>query len=787
MELTIFPHKEDTVYALPWVCYRKEGHCYLAEQEKIEDYLPYLDVIAHLNQIQDEELWKLILQDSIKEVMSIMLLDDFYDETSLHEALENLRKLLLVFPGHTLSEELLKDLGTNKKNIPMIAARAVAKWNIIHQYKSHKNHTETIKTLQPIDDCWHAYPPFIRSALKKITDNLRNNSNHILGAYLHGSLATLDFIPGSSDLDLVYILNHDTVKDPDALLEMRAILKETTTCFYLIDRFQHHGPYILTPKITHNYIESYLPLAVWKHSRPIIGPTVLSFDVCDSSFHREMWFRRSVQYYRRNGLEEKELTKIYDDKLFVSMATLLPSLAHAFQTGRYIRKPDALRWLRHTFSDARLIDWIDGLTKIRAENLYQSRSLDNKRSGLVDRSSLITEELGQLLTDNPFLRVSELCDRVLGVANGKTSIAQYQRYFNFPKAVRCDQYEHVNRKLSDILKSFQGVTRVFLGGNISVPGISDLDFIIVTEDHIPRVSAQKINAIQNYLEDDERALMMHPPMGIIPERLLADLPWIFPVNMHYTLFGQDPIFNPIPKDERHLLMLVQLTDFAVVMNGRLFQEMRRRKEIDVRLLLNALNGLKYTVHMLQGAGGDGEPFLATLNDIQDLRVKWFDNSKFCELPNFLNCGKHLIKEVHKAIQALWQKENIKLSAPFGFKAPSSGIDFLTNESEYGFHVEGDEIIMHFPLHFAAPMLHYASLNGPLSQFLRERIQVPGLKRQALLGDILSRRGSLMNDHFAYLIENRFQRGFFAPFHFGWRFWKTDDNPVTIASPFGSKI
>lgn len=768
MELSLFPHKEDTVYAFPWAFYRKEGPYYLAGCEKAEVYLPYIDVNAHLRAVRDEGLWDLVLQDSIKEILSILLLDGFHEETALPRALEGLKALLSVFPGHSLSRALREELAAHDGNPWKAAAWTVARWNEIRRCNRSDKRIETVGTLGPVDACLDAYPFPIRPALERLTAIIRDSSSYFYGAYLHGSLATLDFVPGTSDLDLVYILGDDVAQDPFSLLEIRRLLKDTRSCFYAVDRLQHHGPYVLTPQMTRSYLECYLPLAAWRKARSILGPDTLSFDVSESSFHQQVWFRRSVQFYRRNSCEGKALTTIYDAKLLVSMATLLPSLAHAFLTGRYLCKVESLKWLVQAFPDVRVLEWVHQLSRIRSDGLCRATPSQMGMDEMPDRTSPIPPELSQGLGSDPFLPVAEICDRVLGILGEGISPTPFRTYFNLPKAAGQEAYAVLGRKISDSLRSLQGVTRVLLSGTVGTPGISDLDFTIVTEDRLPRDTAEKIRAIQNTLKHEEKALMMHPPMGVVPEQLLPYLPWVFPVHIDRTLWGPEPVFHPLSNDEHLLLILVQLTDLAIAMNGRLFQEMVRRKEMDVRLLLNTLAGLKYTAAMVEEAGGTQAPFQPFLASIEGLRSQWFEETRLRDLPDFLHQGLRFVESINRQIALLWQQQAPLSPETCSYRAQSTGADFAENVDETGWNIEGEEIAVRLPLVFGIPLKHYAALDGPLSSFIRKHLKGDPMEQQGRVGEVLTRRAGFLNSHFEFLIRNELRIGFFAPFHFGWR-------------------
>ena len=185
------------------------------------------------------------------------------------------------------------------------------------------------------------------------------------GVYVHGSFGTDNYVE-SSDLDLVYILNKVATESPAFLMDIREDSKNTTEIFKEIDPFQHHGPYILTPKIMQNYLESYLPLAVWEQSRPIWGPRTLKFYIQDSPYHNKLWFLKSRKYY--NG--SISLDTEYDRKKFVCMACMIPCVAYPFVTGKYTTKKQAFRWFAAEYPKSK--EWIMDIQCRRIESNYEN-------------------------------------------------------------------------------------------------------------------------------------------------------------------------------------------------------------------------------------------------------------------------------------------------------------------------------------------------------------------------------------------------------------------------------
>jgi len=201
---------------------------------------------------------------------------------------------------------------------------------------------------------------FITLKLKKLLWPTRVG---IIGAYVHGSFANDDYVEGS-DLDLIYVLSDCVAQEYDKFLSLREALIETMPLFFMIDPLQHHGPYILTERMFHYYLESYLPIDVWKESKRIFGKPKLEFNVVKSPYHDKLWFEKSREYY--NG--EIKLDSVYDRKRFVSMATMIPAVTYPYVTGKYTTKAKAIEWFREKYPDSAVM--LCELEIRRNENAY---------------------------------------------------------------------------------------------------------------------------------------------------------------------------------------------------------------------------------------------------------------------------------------------------------------------------------------------------------------------------------------------------------------------------------
>jgi hypothetical protein len=148
---------------------------------------------------------------------------------------------------------------------------------------------------------------------------------HSLGFYVHGSIATKDYVKGWSDLDTLLILKKDAFSKAKNLLDIRDILYNARKFYYEIDPLQHHGTMIVTEYDLSNYPEIFLPIEAISLSKSILGEDALmKFSVRDSKKESLEKFDWVISYFQ--NLDEKKIKSPYDLKFALHLATLLPSL-----------------------------------------------------------------------------------------------------------------------------------------------------------------------------------------------------------------------------------------------------------------------------------------------------------------------------------------------------------------------------------------------------------------------------------------------------------------------------
>ncbi|MFP3984198.1 MAG: hypothetical protein ACLFV2_10980 [Desulfurivibrionaceae bacterium] len=127
---------------------------------------------------------------------------------------------------------------------------------------------------------------------------------------LHGSLATLDYSKGWSDVDIFAVIRDKVMSSPQNLLELRRKTLILRKMFYNITLFQHHGLMIVTSADLRCYPTHYLPPKVLDFSwefLPIEYP--VEFYIQPSSDNKVSLERRLMS--RKKAVDEAIETGVY--------------------------------------------------------------------------------------------------------------------------------------------------------------------------------------------------------------------------------------------------------------------------------------------------------------------------------------------------------------------------------------------------------------------------------------------------------------------------------------------
>ena len=87
------------------------------------------------------------------------------------------------------------------------------------------------------------------------------------GFYLHGSLASMDYIRNWSDLDTFMVIKKETLLEPNQLNELRKRSIQSHKFLYRIDPYQLHGHLLISEFDLNYYPQIYFPSVLLNYSK----------------------------------------------------------------------------------------------------------------------------------------------------------------------------------------------------------------------------------------------------------------------------------------------------------------------------------------------------------------------------------------------------------------------------------------------------------------------------------------------------------------------------------------
>ena len=190
---------------------------------------------------------------------------------------------------------------------------------------------------------------------------------YISHSFLIGSLSTLDYKKGWSDVDIFIVLKDSAVEDYMKLVELRNVCYKAWDIFKEISPLQHHGFIVVTAKDLLHYPEYYMPPAVFDYSKKILDKqSCISFNVCrrDSGALGNLKARLDVilmaektgvyKHHPKKGKYLKARFANSDDSMyqlycFLGYIMLIPSL-YMSSIGKSCYKRDSFILAKHAFS-----------------------------------------------------------------------------------------------------------------------------------------------------------------------------------------------------------------------------------------------------------------------------------------------------------------------------------------------------------------------------------------------------------------------------------------------------
>ena len=205
--------------------------------------------------------------------------------------------------------------------------------------------------------------------------------NHIKGFFYHGSMSTMDYAKGWSDIDSFIIIKKESICDPQKLLEVKSAIEKIYNLKIKFDPLQHHGVNIFTEYDLLLFPDTFIPLNTVGPISAVKG-SIMSFNynLRETNFNKKnslIGLLKFLQKTHKKGIFEHHPYKneyllsefrnrqngMYQMKYYLGTFLLLPSLYLGVIKGNTYKKT-ALSNIDALFSK-QSVDWINKISNLR--------------------------------------------------------------------------------------------------------------------------------------------------------------------------------------------------------------------------------------------------------------------------------------------------------------------------------------------------------------------------------------------------------------------------------------
>jgi len=181
----------------------------------------------------------------------------------------------------------------------------------------------------------------------------KNLKNYLSGFYVHGSIATQDFVKEWTDLDTFVIINKKILNSPEKIDELRERLYYARIFQCRVDPLQHHGHHIITEYDIEYYPESFMPIEALKLAKSLLKDDKrITFKTRDSSKEDKEafeWFSSDIEKTHNMCVNRKRWLNNYMLKFLLHKVALYPSI-YLSAKGKHIYKKKSFDMTEKDFS-----------------------------------------------------------------------------------------------------------------------------------------------------------------------------------------------------------------------------------------------------------------------------------------------------------------------------------------------------------------------------------------------------------------------------------------------------
>lgn len=592
----------------------------------------------------------------------------------------------------------------------------------------------TLKTT-PLNLEEYKNTPFYKT-VKKLRKFVRKELTPFISYFfIHGSLATLDYVPGFSDLDTYIFVKKDVCANPKKLKQFKTRLALAQKLLKEIAPNSHHGFLCCNEANLDYYCNAYMPVPVFRNAKTIYGPNQITFYLRDSRTEHRQAFERFAGILLNPKRFGSNSVNLFDLKYFVAVLLLMPTL--------YLQA--------------------------RGSNLYKRYSFRLYTHPLLDKATLVRKyfgqkslgELIQLLGPN-YLKQTKNMINEMKLAIKKQG-SQNKTYVNKPAPISIKYYEKAREEVISNFKTNSDVAAIYEYGSVQSPGISDLDLIVVTHSDLKSSQPEDYRVTSEKFRYASRVAT--GTLMVVNKKDFANISFFDEINLK-RLYGENILQNRISAADLKHREIASVVDWLPERLTRLIR-MLKQPQFDVQNSLLYLRSFGYVLERVSKLTGD--PYFAgTTREVLETRSLWLK----CKATDLRYLVTRLIYAGYEAMDIFTDKffdrpcntkgelflfpwQRILFTSDTKKIDPDMAISFSTPEKSTV--PVSSKLLPHF--------LHYSRQPGALARNMRRQFKLirqptPHLINNRSYTDFLSRKISLATKYAEFLKRNKFKSGLY---------------------------
>lgn len=264
------------------------------------------------------------------------------------------------------------------------------------------------------------------------------------------------------------------------------------------------------------------------------------------------------------------------------------------------------------------------------------------------------------------------------------------KLYNYPVKSSFSDYDDAIQQYLNIIKDHNELVSVYQIGSVAVPGISDIDLIIILDDN--KVCKNNFSIYQ--IDSKYHKLLLHD-VFIIPESLSKETFFTTSIFDRKLLFGEIINFNfPILQSDRINDLLLKLNDLVIFSLKSEYSEFKKHRGLDIRFVIARINSIKYPYILLQELYSlilerklEVKSIENIIRDISSFRESFFKLSKDQVHEKIIFYLDYITSEfVPMFIQIFEDIHPFKETYPSKVKFRLSFLNYIFIDEYYAFHL-----------------------------------------------------------------------------------------------------